>query len=344
MSGERIDEPGKMSVLQVEDHKPDNDVIVEGYVYDVVLFSPPSFDQANNLNEYVEDDFLVGDDAPIIYETQITTADSDLAPVNNLGNYSLYDSESEDSYPRRSARQRQYNRRRIEERQQREETIVLRRHRRTVVESDIEETIMDSDQVEEMIIDSNQVEEMIMDSDQVEEMIIDSNQIEEMIIDSNQIEEMIIDSNQVEEMIIDSNQIDEMITPCVSQQQIQQPSASETSWTWSESSALVTPALQSRLQNVVQSAPTAQLSHEICPDSNEDGARVVNSRSALLDFMQYVYRTGTIASKPKSEVDVADRVLCDSGGHFIIPETPTRKKRCRDASEEYCSYKLSRMM
>ena len=324
MSGERIDEPGKMSVLQVEDHKPDNDVIVEGYVYDVVLFSPPSFDQANNLNEYVEDDFLVGDDAPIIYETQITTADSDLAPVNNLGYYSLYDSESEDSYPRRSARQRQYNRRRIEERQQREETIVLRRHRRTVVESDIEETIMDSDQVEEMIIDSNQVEEMIMDSDQVEEMIIDS--------------------NQVEEMIIDSNQIDEMITPCVSQQQIQQPSASETSWTWSESSALVTPALQSRLQNVVQSAPTAQLSHEICPDSNEDGARVVNSRSALLDFMQYVYRTGTTASKPKSEVDVADRVLCDSGGHFIIPETPTRKKRCRDASEEYCSYKLSRMM
>ena len=304
MSGERIDEPGKMSVLQVEDHKPDNDVIVEGYVYDVVLFSPPSFDQANNLNEYVEDDFLVGDDAPIIYETQITTADSDLAPVNNLGYYSLYDSESEDSYPRRSARQRQYNRRRIEERQQREETIVLRRHRRTVVESDIEETIMDSDQVEEMIIDSN----------------------------------------QVEEMIIDSNQIDEMITPCVSQQQIQQPSASETSWTWSESSALVTPALQSRLQNVVQSAPTAQLSHEICPDSNEDGARVVNSRSALLDFMQYVYRTGTTASKPKSEVDVADRVLCDSGGHFIIPETPTRKKRCRDASEEYCSYKLSRMM
>ena len=293
-----------MSVLQVEDHKPDNDVIVEGYV----------FDQANNLNEYVEDDFLVGDDAPIIYETQITTADSDLAPVNNLGNYSLYDSESEDSYPRRSARQRQYNRRRIEERQQREETIVLRRHRRTVVESDIEETIMDSDQVEEMIIDSNQIDEMI------------------------------IDSNQVEEMIIDSNQIDEMITPCVSQQQIQQPSASETSWTWSESSALVTPALQSRLQNVVQSAPTAQLSHEICPDSNEDGARVVNSRSALLDFMQYVYRTGTTASKPKSEVDVADRVLCDSGGHFIIPETPTRKKRCRDASEEYCSYKLSRMM
>ena len=165
-----------------------------------------------------------------------------------------------------------------------------------------------------------------------------------MIIDSNQIEEMIIDSNQVEEMIIDSNQIDEMITPCVSQQQIQQPSASETSWTWSESSALVTPALQSRLQSVVQSAPTAQLSHEICPDSNEDGARVVNSRSALLDFMQYVYRTGTTASKPKSEVDVADRVLCDSGGHFIIPETPTRKKRCRDASEEYCSYKLSRMM
>ena len=314
MSGERIDEPGKMSVLQVEDHKPDNDFIVEGYVYDVVLFSPPSFDQANNLNEYVEDDFLVGDDAPIIYETQITTADSDLAPVNNLGNYSLYDSESEDSYPRRSARQRQYNRRRIEERQQREETIVLRRHRRTVVESDIEETIMDSDQVEEMIMDSDQVEEMI------------------------------IDSNQVEEMIIDSNQIDEMITPCVSQQQIQQPSASETSWTWSESSALVTPALQSRLQNVVQSAPTAQLSHEICPDSNEDGARVVNSRSALLDFMQYVYRTGTTASKPKSEVDVADRVLCDSGGHFIIPETPTRKKRCRDASEEYCSYKLSRMM
>ena len=314
MSGERIDEPGKMSVLQVEDHKPDNDVIVEGYVYDVVLFSPPSFDQANNLNEYVEDDFLVGDDAPIIYETQITTADSDLAPVNNLGNYSLYDSESEDSYPRRSARQRQYNRRRIEERQQREETIVLRRHRRTVVESDIEETIMDSDQVEEMIMDSNQVEETIMDS------------------------------NQIEEMIIDSNQIDEMITPCVSQQQIQQPSASETSWTWSESSASVTPALQSRLQNVVQSAPTAQLSHEICPDSNEDGARVVNSRSALLDFMQYVYRTGTTASKPKSEVDVADRVLCDSGGHFIIPETPTRKKRCRDASEEYCSYKLSRMM
>ena len=293
-----------MSVLQVEDHKPDNDVIVEGYVYDVVLFSPPSFDQANNLNEYVEDDFLVGDDAPIIYETQITTADSDLAPVNNLGNYSLYDSESEDSYPRRSARQRQYNRRRIEERQQREETIVLRRHRRTVVESDIEETIMDSDQVEEMIIDSN----------------------------------------QVEEMIIDSNQIDEMITPCVSQQQIQQPSASETSWTWSESSASVTPALQSRLQSVMQSAPTAQLSHEICPDSNEDGARVVNSRSALLDFMQYVYRTGTTASKPKSEVDVADRVLCDPEGHFIIPETPTRKKRCRDASEEYCSYKLSRMM
>ena len=314
MSGERIDEPGKMSVLQVEDHKPDNDVIVEGYVYDVVLFSPPSFDQANNLNEYVEDDFLVGDDAPIIYETQITTADSDLAPVNNLGNYSLYDSESEDSYPRRSARQRQYNRRRIEERQQREETIVLRRHRRTVVESDIEETIMDSDQVEEMIIDSNQIEEMI------------------------------IDSNQIEETIMDSDQIDEMITPCVSQQQIQQPSASETSWTWSESSALVTPALQSRLQSVVQSAPTAQLSHEICPDSNEDGARVVNSRSALLDFMQYLYRTGTTASKPKSEVDVADRVLCDSGGHFIIPETPTRKKRCRDASEEYCSYKLSRMM
>ena len=334
MSGERIDEPGKMSVLQVEDHKPDNDVIVEGYVYDVVLFSPPSFDQANNLNEYVEDDFLVGDDAPIIYETQITTADSDLAPVNNLGNYSLYDSESEDSYPRRSARQRQYNRRRIEERQQREETIVLRRHRRTVVESDIEETIMDSDQIEEMIMDSNQVEEMIMDS----------NQVEEMIMDSNQVEEMIIDSNQIDEMIIDSNQIDEMITPCVSQQQIQQPSASETSWTWSESSASVTPALQSRLQSVVQSAPTAQLSHEICPDSNEDGARVVNSRSALLDFMQYVYRTGTTASKPKSEVDVADRVLCDSGGHFIIPETPTRKKRCRDASEEYCSYKLSRMM
>ena len=303
-----------MSVLQVEDHKPDNDIIVEGYAYNIILLSLPSFDQANNLNEYVEDDFLVGDDAPIIYETQITTTDSDLAPINNLGNYSLYDSESEGSFPRRSVRQRQYNRRRIEERQQREETIVLRRRRRTVGESDVDETIIDSDQVDETIIDSDQIDQTIIDSD------------------------------QVDQTIIDSDQIDQLITPCISQQQTQQPSASETSWMWSESSPSATPVLQSRLQSVAQPVPPADPSHEICPDSNEDGVRAVNSRSALLDFMQYVYRTGTTASKQKSEVDVAGCLLCNSQGHLIIPETPTRKKRCRDASEEYCSYKLSRMM
>ena len=150
IQGERIEKPGRVSVLQIQDHKPDNDILVEGFTCCSVFFLTCRFTQANNLNEYVVDDFLVDDDAPIIYETPARTDDSELFSIHNLEYYSLPDSEFTASYPRRSARQHQRNEQRIAEREHREETIVLpHRHRRVIIESDEEDVILDSDESSE---------------------------------------------------------------------------------------------------------------------------------------------------------------------------------------------------
>lgn len=104
------------------------------------------FTQANNLNEYVVDDFLVNDDDPIIYETQLRTDDSEAFSIHNLEYYSFPDSEFTASLPRRSARQHERNEQRIAEREHRDETIVLpHRRRRVIIESDEEDVILDSD-------------------------------------------------------------------------------------------------------------------------------------------------------------------------------------------------------
>lgn len=139
-----------MSVLQIPDHKPDNDILVEGFTCCRIYLLISRFTQANNLNEYVVDDFLVDDDDPIIYETQLRTDDSEAFSIHNLEYYSFPDSEFTASFPRRSARQHERNEQRIAEREHRDETIVLPHHRRRVIiESDEEDVILDSDEPSE---------------------------------------------------------------------------------------------------------------------------------------------------------------------------------------------------
>ena len=136
-----------MSVLQIQDHKPDNDVLFEGFTCGSLFLLTVRYTQANNLNDYVVDDFLVEDDAPIIYETPLRTEDSEVFSIHNLEYYSLPDSEFTASNPRRSARQQARNEQRLAEREYREETIVLpHRRRRAIIESEEEDVILDSDE------------------------------------------------------------------------------------------------------------------------------------------------------------------------------------------------------
>ena len=54
------------SVYAIADRKMDNDILVEEFQYT----------DRYNVNEYVPDDFLVNDDDPIIYETQVVPSPS----------------------------------------------------------------------------------------------------------------------------------------------------------------------------------------------------------------------------------------------------------------------------
>ena len=160
------------SVYAIADRKMDNDILVEEFQYT----------DRYNVNEYVPDDFLVNDDDPIIYETQVVPSPSSTEVEPSLLSFMSTASTLTDTYStpprRRSVRQRERNQRRIEE----YATICGgvqdgHRKRRRVIDSEEEDVILDSEEVD-VILDSKEGSEMIVSGD--EEMIASGD--EEMIV------------------------------------------------------------------------------------------------------------------------------------------------------------------
>lgn len=147
------------SVYAIADRKMDNDVLVEEFQYT----------DRYNVNEYVPDDFLVNDDDPIIYETQVVPSPSSTEVEPSLLSFMSTASTLTDTYStpprRRSVRQRERNQRRIEE----YATICGgvqdgHRKRRRVIDSEEEDVILDSEE-EDVILDSEEGSEMIVSAD-----------------------------------------------------------------------------------------------------------------------------------------------------------------------------------
>lgn len=147
------------SVYAIADRKMDNDVLVEEFQYT----------DRYNVNEYVPDDFLVNDDDPIIYETQVVPSPSSTEVEPSLLSFMSTASTLTDTYStpprRRSVRQRERNQRRIEE----YATICGgvqdgHRKRRRVIDSEEEDVILDSEEVD-VILDSEEGSEMIVSAD-----------------------------------------------------------------------------------------------------------------------------------------------------------------------------------
>lgn len=138
------------SVYAIADRKMDNDVLVEEFQYT----------DRYNVNEYVPDDFLVNDDDPIIYETQVVPSPSSTEVEPSLLSFMSTASTLTDTYStpprRRSVRQRERNQRRIEE----YATICGgvqdgHRKRRRVIDSEEEDVILDSEEGSEMIVSAD---------------------------------------------------------------------------------------------------------------------------------------------------------------------------------------------
>ena len=134
----------------IADRKMDNDVLVEEFQYT----------DRYNVNEYVPDDFLVNDDDPIIYETQVVPSPSSTEVEPSLLSFMSTASTLTDTYStpprRRSVRQRERNQRRIEE----YATICGgvqdgHRKRRRVIDSEEEDVILDSEEGSEMIVSAD---------------------------------------------------------------------------------------------------------------------------------------------------------------------------------------------
>ncbi|KAK8808989.1 hypothetical protein WA171_001118 [Blastocystis sp. BT1] len=123
---------GRLVSVPIQDHKQENDVIVENFIYD----------DRPNVNEYIEDGFLVDDDAPIEYETQLTQSTTTYYPSFTST------SDSYEALPRlRSRRQRQLTALEAD-RAEHETRLLLERRslrrRRAVVVSDDEDFIEES--------------------------------------------------------------------------------------------------------------------------------------------------------------------------------------------------------
>lgn len=144
------------SVYAIADRKMDNDVLVEEFQYT----------DRYNVNEYVPDDFLVNDDDPIIYETQVVPSPSSTEVEPSLLSFMSTASTLTDTYStpprRRSVRQRERNQRRIEEYATVCESVQDgHRKRRRVIDSEEEDVILDSEEVD-VILDSEEGSEMIV--------------------------------------------------------------------------------------------------------------------------------------------------------------------------------------
>ena len=140
----------------IADRKMDNDILVEEFQYT----------DRYNVNEYVPDDFLVNDDDPIIYETQVVPSPSSTEVEPSLLSFMSTASTLTDTYStpprRRSVRQRERNQRRIEEYATICEGVQDgHRKRRRVIDSEEEDVILDSEEVD-VILDSEEGSEMIV--------------------------------------------------------------------------------------------------------------------------------------------------------------------------------------
>lgn len=144
------------SVYAIADRKMDNDILVEEFQYT----------DRYNVNEYVPDDFLVNDDDPIVYETQVVPSPSSTEVEPSLLSFMSTASTLTDTYStpprRRSVRQRERNQRRIEEYATICEGVQDgHRKRRRVIDSEEEDVILDSEEVD-VILDSEEGSEMIV--------------------------------------------------------------------------------------------------------------------------------------------------------------------------------------
>lgn len=132
--------------VPIRDHKLDNDVIVENFSYAFGSFITSYVDRPN-VNEYVQDGFLVDDDAPIEYETQLTQSSSLNLPTLVTTRDSVFPySDDEDSD--RSHRRRGPSVQQIEREEREAQSLAYRRARRrkrAMVLSDDEDSIEDDE-------------------------------------------------------------------------------------------------------------------------------------------------------------------------------------------------------
>ena len=128
--------------VPIQDHKQENDVIVENFMFILVSHMNSRYDDRPNVNEYIEDGFLVDDDAPIEYETQPTQSTTTYFPSYTST------SDSYEPLPRLRSRRRHQVTALEADRDEHETRLLLERRslrrRRVVVVSDEEDFIEES--------------------------------------------------------------------------------------------------------------------------------------------------------------------------------------------------------
>ena len=214
------------------------------------------YDDCPFINEYIQDDFLVSDDAPILYATQL----SDSTSLVNLlhydsGSTTSFNMElgSDSSSSRRRSRRQQQRRLRISsqelERQQREESeyqqrLPRKRHRNVIFSEDDEDEIEEVEEVEEVKNSKNS-----------------KNSKKEVIVDlSKDVNEEESDLPQTPPLLFSQS-----IYDIHSSQNLQRHSTELVS----EASAKATPILPSRTHSYTQQNPLP-LPPAFCVDSYED--------------------------------------------------------------------------
>ena len=312
------------SVYAIADRKMDNDVLVEEFQYT----------DRYNVNEYVPDDFLVNDDDPIIYETQVVPSPSSTEVEPSLLSFMSTASTLTDTYStpprRRSVRQRERNQRRIEEYATICEGVQDgHRKRRRVIDSEEEDVILDSEEVD-VILDSEEGSEMIVSAGVEQVRHMKNGMVVRRSEDGSESEDgitMLADDENVsvsdhEVVTLTGNELDNRRTNSKS---IVALAANEESHPNHQGEGRNEHAGYSRQEQTL--SPILHRIPIICADSNNDPRVSAHDLSS-----QLLYQHPLVGETIRLHMDA------------IIPETPLREKRSRMELEKTIVKRFSRFV
>lgn len=308
----------------IADRKMDNDVLVEEFQYT----------DRYNVNEYVPDDFLVNDDDPIIYETQVVPSPSSTEVEPSLLSFMSTASTLTDTYStpprRRSVRQRERNQRRIEEYATICEGVQDgHRKRRRVIDSEEEDVILDSEEVD-VILDSEEGSEMIVSACVEPVRHMKNGMVVRRSEDGSESEDgitMLADDENVsvsdhEVVTLTGNELDNRRTNSKS---IVALAANEESHPNHQGEGRNEHAGYSRQEQTL--SPILHRIPIICADSNNDPRVSAHDLSS-----QLLYQHPLVGETIRLHMDA------------IIPETPLREKRSRMELEKTIVKRFSRFV